>query len=281
MLLPCQVTVINPAQFAFFSTFLQKHSGYQLEPKKQYMLEARLSGIMKMGDFQNIQGLIENLVAAPHGDIAQKLLQAMTINETTFFRDNTPFDQLRNNILPALATTTKDREISIWSAACSSGQEAYSIAMTIEEERHKYPGFNFKVYGTDLSEDMVKRAKDGIYSDFETSRGLSEDRRKRHFTKEDNSDKWRINDKLRQHTHFEAMNLFKMKPNIGPFDIVFCRNVLIYFDEPQKIEILNHIRKLTRANGYLITGASEVLGQYTNQFKLLSDAPWRNVYKAT
>lgn len=270
--------MIPPAYSEFIRHFLKTHSGYYLESTKDYILETKLHPIMKLASCTDICELVDLLKREPHGHVANALLQIMTINETMFFRDNTPFDQIARNILPALTKNNPRREISIWCTACSSGQEPYSLAMLIDELRGDYPGWRFNILASDLSEEMIAKAKEGIYNTFEVERGLSEERRARYLTPV--QDRWQVKSTIRSMVTFEPMNLMKVKPNIGPFDIVLCRNVLIYFDAPQKKDVLTDVRKVTRNGGYLLVGASEVLADHTDRFKLHPNPTWRGVYEA-
>lgn len=265
----------SPA-FDNLRSYLKDHSGYALEPGKEYVLESRRALIAEKTGITDMDALAAQLRDNPQGRTGQLFIQAMTINETMFFRDGTPFDNLERHLLPAL---TKDRapgKISIWCTACSSGQEPYSVAMVIDQVRHLYPQWEFEILASDLSEEMVARGVRGFYKDFEVERGLTPPLRDKYFTKVEGG--WQISPAIQKMVKFKPMNLFKIDPAIGPFDIVMCRNVLIYFDVPQKKEVLQSLRKITKRDGYLMAGAAEVLTDLTDEYQRHPE--WKAVYQA-
>jgi chemotaxis protein methyltransferase CheR len=248
--------MISASHLKIISKVLKTHSGYVFSEDKSYLVESKLPPILKILNYQNIDDFISDIDRNPFGKAANQLCQAMTINETSFFRDQSPYINLEKYILPALAQGTP-RTLRVWSAACSSGQEPYSIAMTWEENKHLYPQWSLEIYATDLSMDMIALAQKGEYTNFEVSRGLTEEKRNKYFTKLDNG--WRIMPEISSMVQFEPMNLLQIKPQIGLFDVIFCRNVLIYFDQDQKFSIIQDLRRHCATNGYLITGASEII----------------------
>lgn len=245
-----------------------------MESGREYVLETRLPAILNNAGLSTVDELISTMLNAPQGKAASALLQAMTINETMFFRDNTPFVNIRDHIVPALAAEGPPRVLRFWCAACSSGQEPYSLAITLDQLKEHYPGWNFRIYASDLSEDMIARAQAGLYTDFETGRGLTPELRDRYFKKDQGQ--WRVEDRLRAMIDFAPMNLLRIPANIGPFDVILCRNVLIYFDVAQKTSILSALRKTSRVPGYLIAGAAEVLSGITNEYE--AHPSWKSVY---
>ena len=267
---------MTPAVFDTLRRYLKKHSGYALEPGKEYVLEARWSLITKMTGCADVTTLATLLEKDPYGRAGQLFIQAMTINETMFFRDGTPFENLEKNILPALTQGKPPGRISIWCTACSSGQEPYSVAMTIDKLKPLYPQWKFDILASDLSEEMIARCERGIYSDFETSRGMTPEMRAHYFDK--TPEGWRVSQSLRSMVQFKPMNLFRIDSTIGPFDIILCRNVLIYFDVAQKTEALNGLRRVAKTDGYLMVGAAEVLTGLSNGYKL--HPSWKGVYNA-
>lgn len=267
-------SLLTPAQFSALSAFLKEHSGYQLEAGKEYILESRLATILKNAACGTVDELLAAIHTAPEGPAASALMQAMTINETMFFRDKTPFSHITDYILPALAAGQAPRVVDFWCAACSSGQEPYSLAMALDMAKESYPGWRFHILATDLSAAMIARAQAGLYSDFEISRGLPLSLRERYFSRE--GEQWKIAAPLRDMISFKPMNLLRVPPAIGPFDVVFCRNVLIYFDVAQKKSILTSLRATMRQPGYLMAGAAEVLTDLSDGFG--PHPEWKAVY---
>lgn len=263
-------------QFEYLSHYLKEHSGYQLAPGKEYILESRLTGVLQRTNIGDTENLIRVLKERPHGEEGSTFIQAMTINETMFFRDNTPFNNIRDHILPAITTGAPARRINFWCAACSSGQEPYSLAMTLDSVRDLYPGWKFNIMASDLSEDMIERARAGSYSDFEVGRGLPENIRDKYFTKK--GSQWIASDKIRSMIEFMPVNLLRIPRDIGTFDVILCRNVFIYFSADQKREILKTLRSLSRTPSYLMVGASEVLADVTDAYD--AHPSWKGVYVA-
>ncbi len=262
------------SDFDFIARFLREHSGYQLSRDNEHVFLSRLEGILLAAGCVDSAALVVALAAAPSGKEAAALLQAMTINETMFFRDETPFKNIKDHILPTLTAGEAPRTLTFWCAACSSGQEPYSLAMTLDSVKDHYPGWRFDILATDLSEEMIERGKQGVYSDFETGRGLPAEMRERYFRQE--SGQWRIADSLRAMVRFQPLNLLRMPADIGPFDVILCRNVLIYFDEKQKTGILSALRRMSRHPGYLMTGSAEVLSYLTEEYG--AHPEWKGVY---
>jgi chemotaxis protein methyltransferase CheR len=190
----------------------------------------------------------------------------MTTNESSFFRDQKPFDQFRQVVLPMmLGARAARRQIRIWSAACSSGQEAYSLSMLLSDEAARLAGWRIEIVGTDISAEMVEKSKAGVYTQFEVQRGLPIQYLVKHFKQ--NGDKWQISDKLRQMVSFREFNLLGDLKPLGQFDIVFCRNVLIYFDQPTKAKVLGAISRLMPPDGVLYLGGAETVLGITDRFK--------------
>lgn len=269
--------MISSSQFSAFAAFLKKHSGYVLDESQSYVVESRLPAILSGTGCENLGAVIDAITREPYGAVAKLLLQIMTVNETMFFRDTTPFVQLADRLLPQMvAQAGADRVISIWCCACSSGQEPYSLAMVLDEEKHKYPGIHFRILATDLSGEMVEKGRAGIYSEFEVTRGLSEERRGRYFTEKNGQ--WHLKDQIRSMVEFSTMNLLDVPPGIGPFDLIFCRNVLIYFDGDGKRAVLSALRRVAKPKSYLIAGAAEVLLDFAPGYSLVPDL--RGVYCA-
>jgi chemotaxis protein methyltransferase CheR len=238
--------------------FLRRSSGLVMEQSKRYLVESRVMPIVRR---ERLSGLDELMVVLQKGQnpkLAKDVIEAMTINETYFFRDKAPFDQFRNVMLPKLiATRQNDKRIRIWSAAASTGQEAYSLAMIIDECAAKIPGWKIEIVGTDLSDGVLDKARKGIYSQFEVQRGLPTPMLLRHFNQI--GDAWQISEQMRSKVTFRQLNLLQDFSSLGRFDVVYCRNVLIYFDAPRKTDILTRMSRQLAPDGFLMLGASESL----------------------
>lgn len=229
-----------------------------MESSKQYLVESRVMPIVRRERLSGLDELVLILQRKQSPKLAKDVIEAMTINETYFFRDKTPFDQFRNLILPALiASRQKDRRLRIWSAAASSGQEAYSLAMILDEHAAKMPGWKIEIVGTDLSEPVLEKARKGIYSQFEVQRGLPTPMLLRHFNQIGES--WQISEAMRSKVTFRQLNLLSDFTSLGRFDLIFCRNVLIYFDAALKADILSRMTRILAPDGFLTLGASESL----------------------
>lgn len=229
-----------------------------MDSSKQYLVESRVMPIVRRERLSSLDELVLILQRKQSPKLAKDVIEAMTINETYFFRDKSPFDQFRNTILPALiASRQKERKLRIWSAAASTGQEAYSLAMILEENAAKMPGWKIEILGTDLSEQVLEKARKGIYSQFEVQRGLPTPMLLRHFTQIGES--WQISEAMRSKVTFRPLNLLADFTSLGRFDIIFCRNVLIYFDTTLKADILARMTRILTPDGFLTLGASESL----------------------
>lgn len=263
--------------FEYLHGFFKKHSGYQLVRGKEYLLESCLKDAMGKHQIPSFPVLVQSLKEKKQDALERDIIQAMTVNETMFFRDRTPFEQLEKNILPDLVKHCVNNKVSIWCAASSSGQEPYSVAMLICEQRHKYPGITFEILASDISEEMVTRGQKGIYSDIEVQRSLPQDLRDRYMVKHGSG--WQVNQELRKMVTFQPINLLHIPPHVGLFDLIMCRNVLIYFDAPQKTDVLNALRKMSRHPGYLLVGAAEVLAGLCQGYRIHPE--WRGVYQTS
>jgi chemotaxis protein methyltransferase CheR len=253
-----------------FSHFLHSKSGIVLGAAKQYLVRSRMVPLMHRFACTDIDSLIQKVISQQDPLLTQAALEAMTTNETLWFRDKYPFEILLRKLLPELAE--KQNKIRIWSAASSTGQEAYSIAMTIADfSRVNRGAFNrgIDIIGTDLSSKVIKTASAGIYDPLSLNRGLTDDVKRRYFTL--NSDQsMTINADIRQWVSFRQFNLTSNFSTLGKFDIVFCRNVLIYFDAERKTVILQDISACLQSEGSLLLGASESLGDASNKFKMIT-----------
>jgi len=244
---------ISPENFDFLCNAIYKDSGIVLDQTKNYLLEARLAPLAKTEGAGTIDSLC-NLIRATGGHrVRERVVEAMTTNETLFFRDVKPFEALKEILIPEITKRQRDRTLRIWSAACSSGQEPYTIAMIWRELR--IADWRLNLLGTDLSDEVLEKARSGRYLQLEVNRGLPASYLVRNFERDDAD--WVVRQEVRAMVQWQKFNLQDRMQSLGPFDIVFCRNVLIYFDNETKAKILGNIRGTLKPGGYLILGASE------------------------
>jgi chemotaxis protein methyltransferase CheR len=248
---------ISKTDFDYVARLARTESAIVLEPGKEYLVESRLTPIAEQEGFASLADFIEKMRSAPVlNGIHHLAIDALTTNETSFFRDFHPFESLRKEILPRIIEKRADvRQLTIWSAACSTGQEPYTLAMLIQENFPQLADWKITILATDLSPKVLKVARHGHYSQFEVNRGLPASYLIKYFSKKD--DRWHISPKLKQNIQFTAMNLIQPWPILPPFDLVFMRNVMIYFDAETKKLILNRIRNCLLPHGYLFLGGSE------------------------
>jgi chemotaxis protein methyltransferase CheR len=244
------------AEFAIIAAFLKDRSGLIIGQDKTYLLETRLAAILRDHKIAGLPALAEHLRQPGASAVKDKVVDAMTTNETSFFRDNHPFDTLRQSIIPGLIERrAATRSLRIWSAACSTGQEPYSLAMMMKDHFPILAGWRVEIVATDLSPTVLDRAREGIYSTFEVQRGLPIQMLIRHFDQIEPN--WQIKPELRRTVNFRPLNLLEDFAVLGQFDIVLCRNVLIYFDQPTKTRILNGITRRIAPDGALMLGGAE------------------------
>lgn len=249
---------LAPVEIAFLKQIIAERSGNVISANQDYLLESRLAPVAKSVGLPNVNALVAELKKQPGGYLPERIAEAMTINETSFFRDGAPFEALRTDILPTLIQKrSATKTLNIWCGASSSGQEPYSIALTIREFFNELNAWNIRITATDLSEEMVKRTADGSYSQFEMNRGLPTALLVKHFDR--NGANWRAKPELRKLIDARRMNLTGAWPTTTFYDVVFLRNVLIYFDQPSKERILTRIAKVMRPDGYLFLGGGETL----------------------
>ncbi|MGA3303803.1 MAG: protein-glutamate O-methyltransferase CheR [Methylovirgula sp.] len=251
--------------FDVLRNFLSHATGLSLDQDKAYLAESRLEPIMHRLGLVDLDALVVRIASGQHPELTREVIDAMTTNETFFFRDRVPFDNFCKFVLPALLETRKDiGRIRIWCAACSSGQEPYSIAMILDEEAQKLQGWNVEILATDVSHSVIAAAREGIYTQFEVQRGLPISQLLRYFRQD--GDRWRVNEHLRSHVQFEEFNLLSDFGALGRFDVIFCRNVLIYFDMPTKHAVLKKMARVLAPDGYLFMGAAETVVGLTEAF---------------
>ncbi|MGB9153605.1 MAG: protein-glutamate O-methyltransferase CheR [Alphaproteobacteria bacterium] len=258
---------MKPEDFELFSTLVRQRSGLVLTVEKAYLLESRLVPVARKHNLKTLEDLAQALRSKREETMMFDITEAMTTNESVFFRDRKPFAYFQKTILPSLlAAREASKKIRIWSAAASSGQEAYSIAMICAEEAALLEGWKVEIVGTDLSREMVARAKAGIYSQFEVQRGLPITFLVKYF-QPIAGDKWQIKDAARQAVQFREGNLLNEVGVTGSFDVVLCRNVLNSFDAPTKASVLNTIGGMMPPDGYLILGRGETAEGASEKFK--------------
>lgn len=244
--------------YDFFASFLRQRSAISITPDKDYLIKSRLTPIARDRGFADTDALIEHLRSpALDSELAAAVVEAMTTNETSFFRDHRPFDALREHVIPdLLARNASSRRLNIWSAAASTGQELYSIAMLLDQHFPELAGWNVRLIGTDLSNDVLERTRRGRYSPLEINRGLPAPMLVRYFARD--GAEYVIAPEIRRRCEFVQLNLAKPWPGTLPqFDIVLCRNVLIYFEIEDRVDILRRIRTVLGAGGYLLLGSTE------------------------
>ena len=247
---------ISQSSFAFVADAVRTESAIVLNAGKEYLVESRLLPLAKAAGHPDVDAYVGDLQRRRNPVAMRQVVEALTTNETSWFRDADPFHALKATVFPAMAKARPRRELRVWSAACSSGQEAYSIAMTAADTP-ALAGWRVEVVGTDLSEEMVLRARTGEYSQLEVNRGLPATTLVKHFERAGTG--WRIHPDLKKNVTFRSMNLIRPFPPLGGrFDVVFLRNVLIYFDLPTKRDILRRVREHMAPDGYLFLGAAEM-----------------------
>lgn len=263
-----------------FRAFLEKACGIVLGDNKQYLVTSRLATLLVDYQIEDLRDLVRRMQQVSQRGLREAVVDAMTTNETLWFRDIHPFNILRTKLLPELQRNPSG-PIRIWSAACSSGQEPYSISITVEEYRAASMGLlrqPVEIVATDLSRSMLEACKTAEYDQLSLQRGLSNERLKRYF-EPTKGDRWRVKREIAQRVRFQSLNLLDSYLTLGKFDIVFCRNVLIYFSGERKADILRRIHGTLRPGGHLILGASEGPTDATQYFQMVQCSPGI-IYKA-
>jgi len=264
---------ISPDEYESFREFLEDASGIVLGDNKHYLITSRITRLMTELSIQSFSELLDRI----QGDqrLRHRIMDAMTTNETSWFRDTYPYDFLKEKFFPE-RTKESGELIRVWSAACSTGQEPYSISIASNEFMLKHPGMissdGVQVWGTDISSNALQLARAGVYDDVALSRGMSADLRKRYFRQEDN--RWRVSDDVKKRVNFQELNLKTGFASLGKFDIIFCRNVLIYFAPALKADIMYRMSQSLKPNGYLILGGSETISGYSEDFEIMR---WKSV----
>jgi chemotaxis protein methyltransferase CheR len=263
------------SDFDQFRGFLEKACGIVLGENKQYLVSSRLNKLMELQDIKTLGELVQRIQTQPRSGLREQVVDAMTTNETLWFRDTYPFQVMKNKVLPEMLKASPGQRLRIWSAACSSGQEPYSLSMTVEEFTQSNPGQlkgGVQIVATDLSPSMLINCRSGEYDSLAIGRGLSPERLQRFFDVKPNN-RWAVKAPLRSRIEFRPINLLESYASLGKFDVVFCRNVLIYFSAEVKKDILSRIHATLKPGGYLFLGASEALNGLPDKYQMVQCSP--------
>jgi chemotaxis protein methyltransferase CheR len=256
---------MTPLDYEYLRKLLKDRSGLMLSADKQYLVESRLTPVTRKHGLTSLGELVTKIKGG-NEELTVDVVEAMTTNESFFFRDKIPFEHFRDAIMPQLMTArARERRIRIWCAAASTGQEPYSLAMMLKEMKEKLGGWRIEILGTDISVDVLEKAKAGVYSQFEVQRGLPIQMLVKFFTQA--GDTWQIAPDIRAMVQYRQHNLLAEFAGFGRFDVVFCRNVLIYFDQETKSSVLNRIARQLDPEGYLVLGAAETVVGLSDAFK--------------
>jgi chemotaxis protein methyltransferase CheR len=260
---------VTPLDYDFLRKCLKERSGLVLSADKQYLVESRLLPVARKAGLGSLGELVAALKRGNADALMTTVIEAMMTNEWFFFRDKTPFENFRSTVLPALtAARRSSRIVRIWCAAASTGQEPYSLAMSLKEMQRNIAGWRIDVIATDLSNEVLEKARQGIYSQFEVQRGLPIQLLIKYFTQV--SDMWQIAPDIRSMVKYRQLNLLSGFSHLGMFDLIFCRNVLIYFDRETRISLLNRLARVIASDDYLVLGAAETVVGLTDSFKVVT-----------
>ena len=267
---------MTDGEFAFIAAFLKERSGLVMTKDKIYLFDTRLPPVMRKHNLAGFSALVSALQSGRDESLATDIIEAMMTNETLFFRDRHPFDALRRHVLPSLLGAALARSsLRIWSAACSTGQEPYSLAMMLLDHFPKLADRRIEIVATDIAASVLERAREGVYSCFEVQRGLPVHLLVKHFDQRGNY--WQIKPELRHMVRFQSFNLLNDSSPLGTFDIILCRNVLIYFDHATKCTILDRLSRRLTPNGRLLLGAAETVLGISSAFEGINNL--RGVYR--
>ena len=266
---------VSDSSSRILAGLLEARTGQQLTMSRRWRIETALAALLRERGIPTLDELITILVMGREPSLATQVVEALLNNETYFFRDRIPFDLLGKAILPKLVQRRQSKRLCIWSAGCSTGQEAYSLAMLFAEDPVRWAGWTIDILGTDVSESAVRRARDGVYSQFEVQRGLGINQMIRWFEECDNG--WRAVEPLRRMVRFQVQNLLEPAPHPGQFDIVLCRNVLLYLNSERRGQVFDRIAAATEPDGWLMLGAGETVIGQTRRFE--ADPEARGLYR--
>lgn len=263
-------------EFNLIAAVVRKRSGLMLTTDKGYLIESRLLPVARTNGMQDVSDLCNALRGNPPESLLAEITEAMTTNESSFFRDPKSFEQIRHALLPMLMKPLEARRhIRIWSAACATGQEPYSLAMSLKEDADKMPGWTFDIIASDLAAKTIEKAVKGIYTQFEVQRGLSSHLLVKYFSNLPDTT-WQLNDTIRNMVRFKTHNLLGDCAQLGIFDLILCRNVLIYFDEENKALVTDKLASCLSPQGLLILGSTETIVDPGGRFSPLPG--FRSIY---
>jgi len=265
----------NPVDYGKFKDFLQDACGILLGDNKQYLVKSRLRKIMEERNIENLGSLVDGLLKPSSRQLKENVIDAMTTNETLWFRDNHPYRILKEIIFPEFSSANDNKIIKVWSAACSTGQEPYSMSMIADEFRKKNIGklrAGLQITATDISPTVLALAQKGEYEMLALGRGLSKERLTSFFI-ETSHKTWKIKPEIKKGINFKSLNLLDRYTALGRFDLIFCRNVLIYFSPERKLDILTRMHQTLNKGGFLVLGASESLNGLSDKFKMIQCKP--------
>jgi chemotaxis protein methyltransferase CheR len=268
---------VTPVEYEYLRKVLKDHSGLDLSADKHYLIESRLLPLARKAGLPGISELVQKMKGGSTALVTQ-VVEAMTTNETFFFRDKVPFDHFRDAIMKEILQERAGRKsVRIWCAAGSTGQEPYSLAMCLKEMGAALAGWRVEILATDLSLEVLEKSKAGIYSQFEVQRGLPIQMLVKYFKQ--NGELWQINPDIRGMVQHRQLNLLQDFSQLGKFDVIFCRNVLIYFDQETKTNIFGRLARALEPDGFLVLGAAETVVGLTEDFKPFADR--RGLYRPT
>lgn len=260
---------MTPTEREFLYKVLKEESGLVLSGEKDYLVESRLMPIARRNSVTSISELVALIQKPGSAAVKNDIVEAMTTNESFFFRDKTPFAHFTETMMPALLESrSSQKRLRIWCAAASTGQEPYSLAICLKEMASKLAGWRIEILGTDISGEVLEKAKTGLYSQFEVQRGLPIQMLTTYFTQV--GDMWQVDSAIRAMVQYREFNLLDSMTSLGTFDMIFCRNVLIYFDQPTKSMVLDKMAKQLAPDGFLVLGAAETVLGLTKSFKTVA-----------
>ncbi len=260
---------ITPQEFTAWSQYIYEICGIHLDSSKGYLIETRLRALMRATEAKSFTELLSQTRRDSSRVLRRQVIEAMTTNETSFFRDTAPFELLRHKLIPELidrrkSSSFRSTPIRIWSSACSTGQEVYSTAFVLKDVLSDLHNYDVRILGTDISDKVVAQASYGYFSQLELGRGLTPDKISRYFVAE--GERWKVRDEIRAMANFKTMNLLEPFSFPVPFDIIFCRNVAIYFTEKDKIRLFRSLGRFLAKDGVLIIGSTESISGLCPEF---------------
>ncbi len=252
-------------EIVVLAELVRRWSGVVIDTEKAYLVESRLGPVTRREGFATIHDLIMTIAQKREERLIWAVVEAMASSETAFFRDRVPFDQLRDEVIPALAARRPSGALRVWSAGCATGEEPYSLAILVEEERDRFPGLRVDIFASDLSERSLEKAQAGLYTHFEVQRGMPSRLLIKHFDKV--GDAWTLSPRIRQAVRWRRANLLGDLRSLGQFDCILCRNVLSAFDEPTRRQVLEQLALALPDDGFLVLGLNETVMGATEAFR--------------